>query len=247
MIQVTRANVHPGRSHGPFQIRRIFPGIGTGQSDRGLFGLGAVDRALLQPGLTVPMHEHRDDEIVSYLRTGQMLHVDSSDERQLVSPGRLMVMNAGSGFFHEETIPGSDVVNMLQIFIRPRSAALKPAVQFVDLSEPAKHDDWRLLVAPDDAGSHAPATVRQSVWFYDARVAAGASVLVPTRPDHLTWVLVFAGSVTLADQSLADNDSCLIRDEPRSLSLKAHVATDVVAFVIDPAAPFTRSGTISGA
>lgn len=111
---------HIRRTHGPFQIRRVHPGAGLGSGDdRGFSGLGLIDHANLSLGLTVPMHEHRNDEIISYLRSGEMLHRDSDGRSEIVSPTRLMVMNAGASFHHEEAVQGSNPIEMLQIFVRP--------------------------------------------------------------------------------------------------------------------------------
>jgi len=74
------------------------------------------------------MHEHRNDEIISYLRSGRMQHTDSAGRSEVISPDRLMVMNAGAGFSHEEAVLGDDPIEMLQIFVRPQAANMEPSV-----------------------------------------------------------------------------------------------------------------------
>jgi redox-sensitive bicupin YhaK (pirin superfamily) len=48
------------------------------------------------------MHPHKDDEIITYLRSGQVNHRDSEGNTVIISNQRLMVMNAGAGFYHEQ-------------------------------------------------------------------------------------------------------------------------------------------------
>nr|WP_278248460.1 pirin family protein [Niastella populi] len=36
-----------------------------------------MDHARINPGALIPMHPHRDDEILTYLRSGQVKHLDS--------------------------------------------------------------------------------------------------------------------------------------------------------------------------
>lgn len=140
-------DTHLVRNHGPFQLRRIRPGVGLGRADdAGFGGLGLIDHARLQPGLIVKMHEHRNDEIISYLRSGRMQHTDSAGRSEAISPDRLMVMNAGAGFSHEEAVLGDDPIEMLQIFVRPEAADMEPGVQFVSLDKIESIDRWRLLV-----------------------------------------------------------------------------------------------------
>ena len=51
------------------------------------------------------MHEHRNDEIISYMRAGRMQHTDSAGRSEgRRSSDLLMVMNAGRGFSHEEEV-----------------------------------------------------------------------------------------------------------------------------------------------
>jgi redox-sensitive bicupin YhaK (pirin superfamily) len=63
--------------------------------------LSVVDHANLDVGTVVPMHEHRNDEILSYMWRGTMVHEDSAGHRIPISPRKLMMMNAGRGFWHE--------------------------------------------------------------------------------------------------------------------------------------------------
>ena len=133
MLHVIGTDTHLAHGSGPFRIARIRPGHGVDHpehpGDTGFGPLGLVDRASLSPGLLVPMHEHVDDEIVSYLRSGTLTHRDSTGRKERIGRDRLMVMNAGRGFSHEESIPeateGGAGVEMLQIFIRPREAGLR--------------------------------------------------------------------------------------------------------------------------
>src|SRR6266851_6660603 len=178
MVKFVSPDTHLVRDHGPFQLRRIRPGVALGRTDdTGFGGLGLIDHARLQPGLVVKMHEHRNDEIISYMRSSRMQHTDSAGRSEVISPDRLMVMNAGAGFSHEEAVIGGDPIEMLQIFVRPEAANMKPDVQFVGLDEATRLDRWRLLVGP--AGSAAPSFVRQAIYLYDTHLSAGGSIDLP--------------------------------------------------------------------
>lgn len=72
--------------------------------------LSRIDHALLNTGTLVGMHEHRNDEIFSYMWRGTMVHEDTSGDKTPISPERLMMMNAGSSFFHEESVPSGQEI-----------------------------------------------------------------------------------------------------------------------------------------
>jgi redox-sensitive bicupin YhaK (pirin superfamily) len=138
MILLTKAGERRTIDQGKFTIRLIFPGVKLHNlKDVGLGPLGRVDHATLDPGMVVPMHPHQNDEILSYLRKGTMIHKDTAGHQVPVHPAHLMMMNSGSGIEHEEAVPAdSETVEMLQVFIRPEKENLEPAVQFHAFNEP---------------------------------------------------------------------------------------------------------------
>ena len=250
MLHRIRVDTHLKHGEGPFQIDRIRPGIGLNLENTGFGGLGLVDHAHLSPGLVVGMHEHLDDEIVSYLREGTLTHEDSAGNTEKVTPTRLMVMNAGKGFHHEERIPeaadGGLPVEMLQIFIRPRNAGLEPMVQFVEIGEDRTRTGWRLLATPDDAPSDGVATVRQDVYLYDTVMRPDEERDVPFLPGWDRWLYAFDGVVTLADGSkLSKGEALAMVDEPGEIRLKAHQDTTLVLFQLRRGAPVSMAGSLS--
>ncbi|WP_441280725.1 pirin family protein [Tardiphaga sp. 862_B3_N1_1] len=95
------------------------------------------------------MDPHRDDEILTYVRVASMIHKDTLGNREEIRLARLMVMNAGHTFQHEETILGNEPQEALQIFLRPRAPSLDPTVQFHNFGEAVSRDACRLLAAPE--------------------------------------------------------------------------------------------------
>jgi len=242
---VVPPETHQVRAHGPFQLRRIHPGISLGlRYDAGFGGLGIIDHAHLQPGLVVKMHEHRNDEIISYMRSGRMQHTDSAGRSEVISSDRLMVMNAGRGFSHEEAVIGNDPIEMLQIFVRPEAANLEPGVQFIELDEAKRNDQWRLLTGP--VGSGAPSFVRQAIHLYDTHLPAGGSIGLPTALGFDRWLYVFDGKVSVGHQEAGTNMALMIDGNETTLTVTATIKTDLVLFLVDRNAPFSREGTMSG-
>lgn len=242
---IVSPDTHLVRAQGPFQLRRTRPGVSPGRmDDAGFGGLGLIDHARLQPGLVVRMHEHRNDEIISYMRSGRMQHTDSAGRSEVISPDRLMVMNAGAGFSHEEAVLGSDPIEMLQIFVRPEAANMAPGVQFVSLDKTQSIDRWRLLAGP--VGSAAPSFVRQAIYLYDSHLSAGASIGLPTVPGFDRWLYVFRGAISVGDKQAETHTALTIGAGETVLDVTAMRETDLVLFLVNRQAPFSRAGTMSG-
>lgn len=231
-------------------IDRMWPGLGLPDSDDpGLGPLGLVDHAVLQPGALVPRHQHCNDEIFTYLRRGAMLHRDDTGCQEALNPGRLMLMGSGRGLSHEESVASNgQPVEVLQVFVRPRTANLLPKVQIRELDAPFSDNRWRILAAPegtgDDAGS--PFGFRSAATFLDARLEPGLELTAPEQPGCDLWLYVFSGDVTCGETVLRAGDSAVWLDEAK-LALRASQPAEIIGILFDRSAPFTRAGTRSGA
>lgn len=243
MRQVVRAHERQTAGTGLFRLRIVRPGRGLAEAGDDAFGpLARIDHAALGAGALVRMHEHRDDEILSYVWRGSLVHADSAGHRVTVSARRLMLMNAGCGVRHEESVP-DDPVEMLQIVIRPREAGLAPRVQFHEPPAPAPRDGtWRLLAGP--VGRGAPLVVRQEVSVLDAHPAPGTA-LAALPAGHDVFVYVLDGVVAGEGLYLAKGDGIRLTGEPLP-PLHAEVPSVLVAFLVDREAAATRAGTLSG-
>lgn len=242
MMQILPADAGEPSGHRLFRVRRIRPGSILGPDADPAFGpFSVMDRANLAIGAVVKMHEHVNDEILSYLWRGTMIHEDSTGHREMLTPSRLMMMNAGRSFRHEESTP-DESVEMLQIFFRPTQADLDGRVQFFGRSE-IPLEGWALIAGPD--GSDAPLTVRQDVRVYDARLSAGATLDVPVVDGRSPWLYVMDGEIVLGDHALAEGQAATWTPAER-LTVRAQVAATIVLFLVNTDASGSRSGTISG-
>lgn len=228
---------------GAFLIRRTRPGLILGPGGSGALGpLAVVDHAEIGSGTIIAMHEHRDDEILSYVGRGSLIHEDSAGNRMTLSSTRLMMMNAGAGLFHEETVP-SDAVEMLQIFIRPHASALHGKVAFHDRREVPSSATWNQLAGPD--GNGAPLTIRNDVAVLDSHLRTDDTIEASGDGSKVRWTYLFAGSVRVGDVILHKGDSFVpIGSEP--VIIRSVEPSVLLGFIIGVEAPSVRSGTISG-
>ena len=243
MLTVSRHTDRQRAGHGAFQLQLVRPGLRLGNSaDVGLGPLGRVDHAVVQPGLVVPMHEHRNDEILSYVRRGRVTHDDSTGVQQTLSPTKFMLMSAGQGFSHEEAVLDGPALEMLQIFIRPSAPDLPPLVAFHEFETVDSPNAWRLVGGPE--GASAPLAIRSQVWVYDAHLTQ--QIALPALEGRTAFLYVFGGAVAVPghDLRLQAGDSVVISDE--AVSISASEAADVVLFLLDRQTPFSRAGSMSG-
>ncbi|WP_418282616.1 pirin family protein [Halorubrum sp. DTA98] len=238
----TAPRTEVSQNQGKFRIHLNFPGRAVpDHDDHGYGPLATVVESFMDPGTLIRMHQHRNEEIISWVPDGVMRHDDRQDNELVTDSEHLMVMNAGSGFWHaEETLADDPPLRMLQIFVRPHSLDLEPGIQHEPIPGPVANE-WRHLFGPK--GTNAPLFVRNDVDFYDCRLDAGATVTLPSRSDWHTYLYVFDGTVDLGEASIGDTESALVTDDS-DVTVTAVEDSTIVAFTINPDAPITRHGTI---
>ena len=231
---------------GQFNIDIYLPGLAVNdtEDENGFYQLGRFDMAHLLPGVFVGMHPHRDDEILTYMREGIMVHEDTKGGKEEISSTHLMLMNSGKGIYHQESIPNSGVdVRLLQIFIRPGKAGLDPNVQFSALEDPYSLNSWRVLAGMEDKIPRPPLILRSDVVIYDCRLD-NFQLTIPAKPEKSFVLFVFSGEVQIGRDQLSKGDGMVFSQE--SISVKSISTSDLILFELDENAAFTRSGMYSG-
>ena len=235
-----------GQQHGGFGIQILYPGtIMPNLKDTGVGTIGRIDQAKVNPGTLIPMHPHRDDEILTYLRNGMVKHSDSKGLTTIISNQKLMMMNAGARFYHEEMVLAEGGISEgLQIFIRPAQNALKPQVQFYDLPFVYSLNSWRKIAGK---GEDYPLQIRSDTWIQDVRIMKEETIALPNLPAVRTSMLLylFEGAIQLSNgERLKTGESIIIEEE--SLNLKALATSDVVLFMTDKRSEYAEDGMYSG-
>jgi quercetin 2,3-dioxygenase len=235
-----------GKQHGGFGIQILYPGLIRPElGDTGFSTLGRIDHARITPGTLIPMHPHKDDEIVTYLRSGKVKHLDFEGYTDIITNQRLMAMNAGATFYHEERVlVEGGVLEGLQIFIRSETAGLLPQVQFYQLPEIYSNNLWRKIAGKAD---DYPLQIRSNTWVMDLRLEKDIEIVLPETPSENCAFLfyVFEGKVNVNEtMALATGESALIESEsPTFLAIET---SDIVLFITQTNAVHFDGGMYSG-
>ena len=65
-------------------IRVLYPGLNISKNDTGIGSIGRIDHAHFIGNQIVPMHQHVNDEILSYFRSGKTEHKDSESNVEFI-------------------------------------------------------------------------------------------------------------------------------------------------------------------
>ncbi|MGG4132044.1 pirin family protein [Paenibacillus illinoisensis] len=190
----------------------------------------------LMPQEGFKRHPHHDLEIVSYVISGRLKHTDSMGTEQVLEPGTVQVMSAGTGVEHSETNPSEDEpVRFLQMWFLPSQRMLKPSYtnrQF----DPQEQLNRLCPVVSGQGGEGAEGAlpIAQDVTCYLTQLESGKKIMYPQHEDRRTHLFLISGHVDIAcadgNFNLKPGDAARIR---KSCDLQiTSTGSEVAEFVL---------------
>jgi quercetin 2,3-dioxygenase len=229
MIRVRKANDRGQFDHGWLQTNHTFS-FSRYYDPRhmGFRSLRVMNEDWIAPGKGFGTHGHEDMEIVTYVLEGALAHRDSLGSGDVLHPGELQRMTAGTGISHSEFNGSeSEAVHLYQIWLLPEREGLEPSYEQKAFAVAERTNRFRLVASPD--GHDGSLTIRQ-----DARLFLGsldpARELVHRLPaDRHAWLQVLRGNVFLNELALAAGDGAAVSEES-GLTVVADTGSEVLLF-----------------
>jgi len=194
----------------------------------GFRALRVINDDKVAPGAGFATHGHRDMEILTWVLDGALTHEDSLGTGSTIRPGEAQVMSAGTGILHSEFNPSpSDPVHLLQIWMLPTRAGLKP--RYDQRRYPIAEEPGKLhLVGAKDARDGA-VLIQQDVDLWAGKLRPGDKVRHELAPGRHAWVQVATGAATLNGQALDEGDGAAVSGE-RALEIAGTKDAQVLVF-----------------
>ncbi|MEK9538553.1 pirin family protein [Pantoea agglomerans] len=221
-MNIVRANPEQLFEYGPFTVRRQRPG-------EALSPLISVDLMSLKLDARIPMQQHQDEEVFTYLWRGSMQHQDSNGERTQLSAKRVMVVNAGDGVQYEESVPLYEA-DLLQAVIRPALRGGEAMTQVLERDQGIMTNGWTELAGPEE--SDAPLELRQEVYIFDTLLERNHTLDVPSMPGFVAYLTVLEGIIRVGDQRLGRGDAVSGLDS--SIEIVGERDANLVCFLVKP-------------
>jgi quercetin 2,3-dioxygenase len=171
----------------------------------GFRSLRVINEDRVAPAQGFGSHPHRDMEIITYVLSGQVKHIDSMGNEGVINSGEIQKMSAGTGILHSELNASSkEEVHLLQIWIIPDKNGLKPVYEQHLL--PADQQNSLFVF---------PITIHQDAKVFRGRLTKGHELDFDLKKDRGVWVQVISGSLSINTNSLGAGDAALIEKESK--------------------------------
>lgn len=184
-----------------FSFGRYYDPAHMGFSD-----LRVINQDVVAPGKGFGTHPHEDMEILTYVLSGALAHVDSMGNRRVLNAGEFQRMTAGTGVTHSEMNASDETpVHFLQIWVEPNIKGLEPSYE--ELSIDALESGLTLIAGGPDA-----LTVHQDTRIFAGKLASDDRADVSLAPGRKAWVQMISGGLEVNGQRMRPGDGLALED-----------------------------------
>ncbi|MBP1931415.1 pirin family protein [Ammoniphilus resinae] len=214
MIKIYPAEERYSGNHGWLQCNFSFSFADYYDPSNLQFGpLRVFNDDYIQPQKGFGTHPHRDMEIVTFILKGQLKHEDNTGGSEILKPGEVQRMSAGTGILHSEINSSSDeVTNSLQLWFQPLEKGITPSYEQKKYDQMATKN--RLLpVVSHRMKSENIAYIHQDLTIYMSDLGADKKVVFNQEHGRKIYVFVIEGNLSLNEgYQLKRRDAARITD-----------------------------------
>lgn len=164
----------------------------------------------LAPATGFDLHPHREMEIVSIPLAGELEHKDNTGNTEVIVPGQIQRMSAGTGIYHSEYNASFEkTLNFLQLWFFPTSKDIEPSYETITYGLENLHNTLLPVVSATSPGPHA-ASIHQDLTLYLSQPEKGHVLTFKQKPDRSTYIFVIDGQISLNDGTVLNR-----RDDAR--------------------------------
>ena len=196
----------------------------------GFRALRVINEDTVAPQMGFGKHPHRDMEILSYVLEGAVKHEDSMGSSEILRPGELQHMTAGSGIRHSEMNPSAtEPFHMLQIWLMPNQLGITPKYEQLPFPVHAEPNQLHPLATKDGRlGSFA---IPSDAELHAASLTSGGQASHTFRGGY-GWLQVVRGMIEVAGKTLKAGDGLQLEAES-NLTVTSQGGGEFLLFDLD--------------
>jgi len=225
-----------GANHGWLKSKHHFSFANYYNPARMGFGkLRVVNDDWVEPGTGFPSHPHRNMEIISFIRSGEITHQDNTGNKGITKTGEVQVMSAGTGILHSEYNRSKEPLTFYQIWIETNKQNVEPRWESKKFRT-QQSSELTLLASGYDEDKGKALFINQAARIYSGKVAKGT--IIDHDIDHQAYILASDGMFKVED-GLGNNAETVTMNKgdgmevTKSNSIRLRATTDCEIIIID--------------
>jgi redox-sensitive bicupin YhaK (pirin superfamily) len=202
MITINKENQRGRGNHGWLKANYSFSFANYYNPKKmGFNDLLVINEDFIAPKGGFPPHQHQNMEILTVVLSGTLGHTDSMGNVKTLTPGKIQRMYAGTGVRHSEfNLSESEVLNLLQIWIKPNQANLPPEYEEKDFDLTKQ---FTLLASPKGNDQSIKAYTNAEVFLINLKAKETYSLNLDKQDTYLHTIkgdlLIPGGAIHYGD------------------------------------------------
>jgi quercetin 2,3-dioxygenase len=213
MIEVHPAESRFSSDHGWLQSKFSFSFAEYYDPNNMSFGpMRVLNDDIIQPQTGFGAHPHREMEIVTLVLRGELKHSDSEGNTEILRPGEIQRMTAGTGIVHAEVNPSAtEELHLLQMWFEPNVRRLPPSYEQVAYDRTRMKNHWLPIVS--NRRLEQTAYIHQDMTIYLSELDPGKNLSFSQEKGRRIFLFVIEGEVLLNGETrLKRRDAARITD-----------------------------------
>jgi redox-sensitive bicupin YhaK (pirin superfamily) len=192
--------------------------------------LRVINDDIIAPGKGFGMHGHQDMEILTIVVDGALEHKDNLGHGEVLRPGEVQVMSAGSGIRHSEFNPSPTTpVHLIQIWIETEKKGLAPAYAQREFPIADRVDRLVRVAGPTRATDNA-LLINQDAHVYVSSLSATGEISHAVTEGRAAWIHVIKGSCSINGTTANGGDALVIEQAEVVLLRGVGAGAEVIVF-----------------
>ncbi|WP_281889794.1 pirin family protein [Paenibacillus sp. YYML68] len=215
MIHTSPADSRYSAHHGWLQCNFSFSFADYQDPSNVQFGpLRVFNDDYIQPQNGFGTHPHRDMEIVTFIVKGQLEHKDNTGGHEVLRPGEVQRMSAGTGILHSEMNNSEDeVTNSLQLWFLPKERGIAPSYEQRAYDVDAARNELVPVVSGRADRPNGITYIHQDLTIYMSQLQEGQSISFQQETGRRIYVFVIEGELRLnGEERLGRRDAARITE-----------------------------------
>ncbi|WP_437204969.1 pirin family protein [Planctomicrobium sp. SH664] len=229
MIQIRRAEERGHFDHGWLDTYHTFSFARyIDREHMGFRALRVINEDWVAASNGFGEHGHDNMEIITYVLSGALEHRDSLGNGEVLRPGEVQHMSAGTGIRHSEfNHSTSEPVHLYQIWLLPREEGLTPGYSQKQFPADGRLNRFQLVASPD--GADESLTIQQDARISLCHLTMNREVGYDLDSQRHAWLQVLRGGVKVNGSCLNEGDGAAISDTTR-LTISAPQDAELLLF-----------------
>ncbi len=170
----------------------------------GFESLRVINNDIIAPSGGFPTHSHSNMEIITFVLRGELEHKDTLGNQEIIKPGEIQLMSAGSGISHSEFNPSSvKETELYQIWIETNKNNVEPRYDQFSYKERIEQDSLILIGGPEDVPG--VAKIYQDVNLHLGGLSPDVKIESPNK-EAKYWLQIIQGKVEVGGVELGKAD-----------------------------------------